>query len=148
MESEKKKKAKAPAGKQRRTRTVTKNQAAAELDRRAKKVTDADVGVVLDRADEIRNRFESTGPLGRFVKDVKLTLAIVKDYWSGAYREIPWWTIAAVVAALIYVINPIDLIPDAIPVIGELDDAAVVAACLLLVEQDLHQYEAWKTDAA
>lgn len=140
MESEKK----APAAKQPRTRAVTEKQAAAELARRAKKVTDDDVKVVLDRADDIRSKFESAGPLGRFLKDVKLMLAMVKDYWSGAYREIPWWSIASVVAALIYVINPFDLIPDIIPVIGLLDDAAVVAACLLLVEQDLHQYGEWK----
>jgi len=143
VESEKKK-AKAPATKPPRTRTVTEKQAAAELGRRAKKVTDDDVKVVLDRADDIRSKFESAGPLGRFLKDAKLMLAIVKDYWSGAYREIPWWSIASVVAALIYVINPFDLIPDIIPVIGLLDDAAVVAACLLLVEQDLHQYGEWK----
>ena len=146
MESEKK--AKAPAPKQPRTRAVTKKQAAAELDKRAKKVTDDDVKVVLDRADDIRSQFESSGPLGRFVKDAKLMLALVKDYWSGAYREIPWWSIASVVAALIYVINPLDLIPDVIPVIGQLDDAAVVAACLLLVEQDLHQYGEWKISQA
>lgn len=144
MAAEVKKAAKTPAHKQVHTQSVTQKQAAAELEKRARRVTDNDVKSVLDRADDIRSKFESAGPLGRFVKDAKLMLSIVKDYWSGAYREIPWWSIASVVAALIYVVNPFDLIPDVIPVIGQLDDAAVVAACLLMVEQDLHQYGEWK----
>lgn len=123
---------------------ITQKEATEELEKRAKTVSDADVEDVLNRADDIKKKFESSGPLGRFVKDAKLMIAIVKDYWAGEYREIPWWTIASIVAALIYVINPIDLIPDVIPFFGQLDDAAVVAACLLLVEQDLHEYEAWK----
>lgn len=127
---------------------VTSEQAAEELDSRARKVTDEDVKKVLERAEDIKKQFESTGPLGRFVKDAKLMLAIVKDYWNGSYREIPWWSIASIVAALLYVINPFDLIPDVLPVIGQLDDALVVAACLLLVEQDLHEYGEWKTARA
>ena len=34
--------------------------------------------------------------------------------------------------------------PDALPLLGLLDDAAVVSACLSLVEQDLRDYQAWK----
>jgi uncharacterized membrane protein YkvA (DUF1232 family) len=31
-------------------------------------------------------------------------------------------------------------------VIGQVDDALVFGACLLLVEQDLHNYKKWKID--
>jgi uncharacterized membrane protein YkvA (DUF1232 family) len=52
--------------------------------------------------------------------------------------------IASVVFTLIYVFNPFDLMPDVLPVIGQLDDVAVMGACLILVEQDLHKYKDWK----
>jgi uncharacterized membrane protein YkvA (DUF1232 family) len=45
---------------------------------------------------------------------------------------------------LLYVLNPFDLVPDALPLLGLLDDAAVVSACLSLVEQDLRDYRDWK----
>jgi uncharacterized membrane protein YkvA (DUF1232 family) len=60
------------------------------------------------------------------------------------YRQIPYTIIAAAVFALLYVFNPFDLIPDVLPVIGQLDDVAVMSASLMLVEQDLLKYKVWK----
>ncbi len=123
---------------------ITKKQAEEELKNEAKNVTEDDLRKVLEKQKEIEDKFKGNGPLGRFVADIKLLFAIIKDYINGEYREIPWWSIAAIVAALLYVFNPLDLIPDFIPVIGYIDDATVVAACLAMVETDLHKYKDWK----
>lgn len=123
---------------------ISQEQAAAIVTKEAQRVTQQDVEKVLDKSEEIRRQFESEGPLGKFVDDCKLLIALVKDYWHGRYKKIPYWTIAAVTAALLYVLNPFDLIPDFIPGLGQIDDAAVVAACLLLVRKDLHRYKQWK----
>jgi uncharacterized membrane protein YkvA (DUF1232 family) len=40
---------------------------------------------------------------------------------------------AKIVAALAYLILPVDLIPDAIPVVGVIDDAAILWAVLRLL---------------
>lgn len=112
----------------------------------AKKITDEDVEDVINKADEIKEKFEKKGPLGRFINDAKLLISLVKDYWNKEYREIPYYVIAAVVFTLLYVINPLDLIPDTIPGIGYVDDAAVVAMCLYLFEQELLEYKEWKME--
>jgi uncharacterized membrane protein YkvA (DUF1232 family) len=49
-----------------------------------------------------------------------------------------------IVVALVYVINPLDIVPDAIPFIGAIDDAAVVALELALMRKDLHKYRQWR----
>ncbi len=114
------------------------------VQKKAAGMTEKDVGTVVEKAKTIRGRFQHVGPLGKYLQDVELLISIVKDYWTGEYRDIPWWALSAIVFALLYVISPVDLIPDFIPVIGYLDDAAVVSICLKLVEQELHTYKAWK----
>jgi uncharacterized membrane protein YkvA (DUF1232 family) len=110
----------------------------------AQNVTEKDVEKVINKSEEIQRKFSARGPLARFIEDGRLLIAIVKDYWSRAYRQVPYGVIASIVFTLIYVLNPFDLMPDMLPVIGQLDDVAVMGACLIMVEQDLQKYKAWK----
>lgn len=112
----------------------------------SEKVTTQDVEKVVEHADEIRQQFTTRGPLKRFVDDSKTLVALIKDYRAGNYRAALYGTIAAVVFALIYVFNPLDLIPDVLPFVGAVDDASVIAACLMLVERDLLKYKSWKVN--
>ena len=114
----------------------------------AKRIKKEDIEKVTRKADEIEKKVRESGPLKRYIDDVKLLLSLVKDYWSGDYKEIPYWAIGATVFALLYVLSPIDLIPDFIPVVGLVDDAAVVALCLYMIEQELHDYSEWKAQNA
>ena len=113
--------------------------------RGARKITAQDFQKVLIKSGEITKRFRTPGPLHRFVEDARLLLAIVKDYWTGRYRRIPYGIIAAVVFVLLYVFNPFDLMPDFLPLIGQIDDAAIVGASLMALEGDLSRYRTWKT---
>ena len=110
----------------------------------AQNVTQKDVEKVISKSEEIQRKFSAKGPLARFIEDGKLLIAIVKDYWSGAYRQVPYGVIASSVFTLIYVLNPFDMLPDVLPIIGQLDDVAVMGACLIMIEQDLHKYKDWK----
>jgi uncharacterized membrane protein YkvA (DUF1232 family) len=110
----------------------------------AEKVTPREIEKVVEHADEIRQQFQSRGPLKRFIEDSKMLTALIKDYRQGNYRGALVGTIAAAVFALIYVFNPFDIIPDVLPFIGAVDDASVIAACLMLVERDLFKYRDWK----
>lgn len=110
----------------------------------AEKITDKEVEKVVTKSEEIKKKFVAPGPLRRFIDDGKLMIAFVKDYWARRYRQIPYGIIGAIVFTLIYVFNPFDLIPDVLPIIGEVDDVAVMSACMMLVERDLHKYKTWK----
>jgi uncharacterized membrane protein YkvA (DUF1232 family) len=112
--------------------------------RQAQKITDKDIKTAFRRADDIQRTFKNRGSLRSFVGDAPLLIAIVKDYWRGDYREIPYFTLSAIVFALLYVLNPLDIMPDAVPIAGQIDDAAIMSVCLLLVEQDLRKYERWQ----
>lgn len=111
---------------------------------KARQVTEADLDTVVERAEAIEARFREEGTLRRLLDDGQLLLQLVRDARRGRYRALPVWTLSAVGVALLYVLNPFDLVPDALPLMGYLDDAAVVSACLSLVEQDLQEYRTWR----
>jgi uncharacterized membrane protein YkvA (DUF1232 family) len=110
----------------------------------AEKVTEKDIEKAVVRSDEISQQFSARGPLKRFISDGKVLIALLRDYRSGNYRSALYGTIAAAAFALLYVFNPFDLVPDVLPIIGAVDDASVIAACLMLIERDLFKYREWK----
>jgi len=112
----------------------------------AQSVSERDIAKVVRRSDEIKKKFRPGGPLQRFVEDGQLLLGMIKDYWARRYRHVPMGTIGAAVFTLLYVFNPLDLMPDVVPLVGQLDDAALVAACLMLLEHDLRSYKSWKDE--
>ena len=101
---------------------------------------DKDIAKVTERARDIENKLPK---LKKWMRQGKVILAMVKDYWSGRYREVPYWAISAGALTLLYVLNPLDVIPDVVPGFGYLDDATLVAFCLKLIERELEKYEAW-----
>lgn len=115
-----------------------------QLDAEASRVHQADLETLLDRQRSIEEKVKNSSKLARFSTDIKLMFSLIRDYWYGNYRSVPWKTIAAVAGALLYVMNPLDVIPDLILGFGFIDDAGVVALCLKLAESDLHRYAAWK----
>lgn len=92
---------------------------------------------------------KKTSVLSKKLSEIKeyvpLLISLVNSYLKKEYREIPIGTIIAVVATLIYFFSPIDIFPDYIPGIGYVDDAAVIAGCVLLLKYDLDEYKRWKT---
>lgn len=123
---------------------ITDKTAKHELDKEASQVHKEDLQSLLERQKAIEDKVKNSGKLKRFGTDIHLMFSLIRDYWRGDYRAIPWKSIAAIAGALLYVMNPLDLIPDLIFGFGLLDDAGVVALCLKLVESDLHKYAAWK----
>ena len=112
--------------------------------RGAERMTENDVARVLDNADAIGARFLQGGKLSRVLAEGKLLLSLIRDYWTREYRAAPFWVIGAAVFALLYVLAPIDLLPDALPIVGQIDDVAVVSICVALARQELAKYEAWR----
>ena len=115
-----------------------------KFEEQIKKVKSEDVEKVLKKREEIEKKLK--GQLRKFIYEIKLLFELLSDFKSGKYREVPWHTIAAIVAALLYVLNPLDVIPDFIPVVGQIDDAFVLGLCLTLIEKDLNKYKVWREE--
>ena len=69
---------------------------------------------------------------------------LIKASMSGEYTGVPGTTVAAAVAVLIYFLSPIDLIPDFIPVLGLLDDVALVAWFSTTLKGEMDRFHEWE----
>ncbi len=84
------------------------------------------------------------GPMAKVWEDLQLLFSVVRDWISGEYKEIPLGSVIVILGALIYLINPLDIIPDLIPVIGHIDDIFIIGLVLSQVHADLQDYKEWK----
>jgi uncharacterized membrane protein YkvA (DUF1232 family) len=84
------------------------------------------------------------GILARLLQDLKLLFPLIKDFLKGTYRDVSIKSIVIFVITLAYIISPIDLIPDYIIGLGQIDDAAILGFSLYFLEKDLLKYKRWK----
>ncbi|CAN5225629.1 hypothetical protein BH23BAC2_BH23BAC2_07180 [soil metagenome] len=110
------------------------------------KIDGDDVQVVMDNEEQISDKLSNANVLKKYTELAKIMFGMLKDYRKGVYSNVPWFTIAAIAFAFLYVLNPFDIIPDFIPGIGYVDDFAVFAFSLRFIETDLHNYLNWKLE--
>lgn len=86
---------------------------------------------------------EGNKELKSLIDDIKLLIQLTKDWMAGKYKEISKGSVIMVIVSFLYLINPIDIIPDFL-IGGFLDDAAVFAYILKRISTELEIYKEWK----
>ncbi|HEX5370133.1 MAG TPA: YkvA family protein [Dehalococcoidia bacterium] len=106
----------------------------------------ADPEKMRDIAVEASNKSqERSGPLDKILDDVAALVRLVVAYARGTYRDVSGQSMTLILAGLIYLASPVDLIPDFIPVAGFTDDAAVLALIIRTVHGELEAFMNWET---
>ncbi|MEE9254436.1 MAG: YkvA family protein [Pseudomonadales bacterium] len=83
-----------------------------------------------------------------FRDELMLLLDLVRAWRAGEYRDVSTATLISVVAAILYFVVPLDVIPDFIVGWGFLDDVAVVSYVMGVVGAELDRFERWRNEAA
>ena len=87
-------------------------------------------------------------PFGETWPYLQAMLRLIRAYADGQYRDISENTLVVIVAAIVYIVNPLDVIPDALPALGYLDDATVLALAVKRSRDSLDAFMAWETRAS
>lgn len=82
---------------------------------------------------------DNSGKLGGFIGDLKALLGIVKATMNGEYK-VSTKTLLYAVAALIYFVNPFDVVPDFLFGWGFIDDAAVIGFVVKKLKDELDKF--------
>jgi uncharacterized membrane protein YkvA (DUF1232 family) len=105
-----------------------------------------DAAAVLDRA--LDKAAKQEGRLRRVWADLSALLRLGRAWTRGSYRQAPWRSIVLVFAAILYFLNPMDIVPDALLAFGYLDDATVIAWVVRSIQRDLDKFLQWETSQA
>lgn len=80
----------------------------------------------------------------RFLDIPKLCDMLI-DTINGVYKSIPYSSLVMIVIAIIYTVSPVDILCDTIPILGILDDAAILKIVVDTIKNDLASYTSWKS---
>ncbi|KKH99097.1 hypothetical protein EO95_17125 [Methanosarcina sp. 1.H.T.1A.1] len=103
---------------------------------------DSDTSTVF--TEEIRGGHHRRADPRKIWDNLELLFSMLADSFNGKY-PVPKKTVLVITFALLYLISPVDFSPDIIPLLGFVDDVAVLAFAFNLIKDDLETYRAWKT---
>lgn len=75
---------------------------------------------------------------------LNLSYRLLKAWMAREYKEVPWRSLITLTAAILYLVNPLDLVPDFIAGAGFVDDLAVIKLALSAINSDLERFSAWE----
>ena len=84
------------------------------------------------------------GALHKLRGDFLELLGMIRAWASGKYSVVPWKSLVLGIAAVLYFVNPFDLVPDFLPLTGLVDDVAVLALVLKSLQKDLARFRDWQ----
>jgi uncharacterized membrane protein YkvA (DUF1232 family) len=93
--------------------------------------------------EEVSRTHRRPADLRRIWDYLELLFSMLYDSYNGKY-PVPKKTLIVGIFALLYLINPIDIVPDFIPLLGFADDIAALAFAASLIKDDLNKYKVWK----
>ena len=117
-----------------------------EIQIRSESVGNDQINEIINEEKRINRKSSKvdSNRFGKFIKQMKLAMSLIKDFRNKSYTDIPWRSIAFIAAAVLYFMNPFDVVPDMLPVFGFGDDAMLFAALFKSIQTDLEKYGEWK----
>ncbi len=98
---------------------------------------------LLKKLEEKLAAIPGAGPV---LADVPVMVSMVKSYITKEYTVVSPKVIALLVSAFLYLVKKEDLVEDSIPVLGYLDDLAIIAAAVILSRPELDAYQEWRKE--
>ena len=98
----------------------------------------------IDKASRKLEPLASLPIIGGTIGDVQDIISMLDDYYHGRYKKVPVTALIGSLAILAYLVSPVDIIPDNIPLLGFVDDAFIINTVVTLcVDRELERYRNW-----
>jgi len=110
-----------------------------------------------DDPDSLRALFEEASAKAAAIPNAALNelgpylqamLRLIRAYAGGDYRNIARDQLLTIIAAVSYLVDPFDLIPDEVPFLGFIDDSTVIGFAVSRTRQALDDFILWETSSS
>ena len=112
---------------------------------RAKEILKSKEGVA-NLIRQVQEKVDETPLLGQAAADLPTVIDMVKSYVTKEYTVVSPKVVATAVSAFLYLVTKKDVIKDNIPVLGLLDDIAVIVLAINFIGPELREFEAWREE--
>ena len=112
---------------------------------RAKKIV-SDPDRMEKLAKESLSILKGEGKLAEVRREGMLLWKLAKDTVTGRYRGLKKRNLFLIVAGLMYLVNPMDILPDFLFAIGFADDVGVLMYVFKKLDNEIKAYEAWRDE--
>ena len=89
---------------------------------------------------------EASESFYKFQDSVIALARMLRAWLKGDYKNVSTKSIISVIAALLYFVNPLDLIPDLIPILGQLDDIFMLGFLIRILNKEIERFMAWESE--
>ncbi|MEX0834483.1 MAG: DUF1232 domain-containing protein [Nitriliruptor sp.] len=100
-----------------------------------------DLGALLRR---VNARVESAPIVGDALADTRTLVRLLRAYAAGRYRDVAIEDLLLILSGFVYLVSPLDLIPDVVAGVGLLDDVAVLGFVLRSLPDVIGRFRAWE----
>jgi uncharacterized membrane protein YkvA (DUF1232 family) len=83
-------------------------------------------------------------PIRRIWDEALALFRLIHAYYTKEYRDVRPGSIILGIAAVLYFLWPLDIVPDALPLAGWLDDAAVFSLVLNRLRSEIGKFLDWE----
>ncbi len=99
-----------------------------------------------EHKDDLIDKLGKSEHLSRERKKLSLFGAMLKDYITRKYKGIDSTKLVIMILAVVYTLSPLDLLPDVIPFLGDVDDMFVLLTGWMLASDEIKLYAKWRLD--
>ncbi|HLT24886.1 MAG TPA: YkvA family protein [Ignavibacteria bacterium] len=125
---------------------VSEEEIIERIEKEGDEATPKTIDNVILHEDDIEKKSKrlNKDKFGKLYKQVRLALQMIRDFKAKRYTMVPWRTMALISVGILYFLNPMDIMPDIIPILGLTDDAIALAAIFKSIQSDLKLYCEWR----
>jgi uncharacterized membrane protein YkvA (DUF1232 family) len=106
------------------------------------------VTILNETADKLADENSKDNKFKQLFAVAQTVVRMVRSYITGDYRQIQGSTVISGLAVLLYVLSPVDMVPDFIPIVGFLDDLSLVSWFVGKFSGEITRFRAWETQTA